>query len=350
MEKNQAVSSNEATTYDYYNEYYPNIQRIREQNASVSDTIRAKNEVDLAFDAAGENLKSGSKVLDCPCGLGYQADSLAKKGLEVTAIDGSDSNIAFANSRPHDGNVNFKQGLFKDLPNLLKPESQDTICCFRESFCYEPSVSENVEHLKSMFDILKQGGKMVLTWDLTPSYYRNGREKDEIGKIREKKGMDKDGREIKYYTKSIPTQLSDQVVPDEYIPESGFSNLKGDSPQAIENRTVRSYGNSQSVYVDNEGNEHISPSFELREYFKPVFENHQTNVNALLGDSGEFYDIPLVRALCEHVGFENVKCIPARKLDNESWTVGIVATKPSLQSLNNQIEETRGQVENILKQ
>lgn len=353
-------------TYQYYNENYPNIQRIREQNAQVSDTVRSKNEVNLVYDAVGESLKSGDKVLDCPCGLGFQADELAKRGLNVTAIDGSEDNVNFARNRAREGNVDFKQGLFSDLSSLVDHDSQDVVCCFRESFGYEPTVEGNVAHMQSMFDSLKQGGKLVLTWDFTPDMYRDGRKKDEVGVRREKKGTDEQGREIKYYSTSVPTELSDQVVPDEYIPERGFLQLKGNSPEAVENRTVRSYGKSQLVYVDAEGNEQPAPSFELREYFKPVIKKKASLIRrffsiarrkeyhsdgyAQLGDSGESYDIPLVRAFCEHVGFEDVKCVPARKLDDGRWTVGIVATKPSLKNLDAQVASTRGKVSSTLEQ
>lgn len=336
-------------TYEYYNGNYPNIQRIREQNAQVSDTVRAKNEVNLVYDAVGENLKSGNKVLDCPCGLGFQADELAKRGLNVTAIDGSEDNVNFARNRVREGNVDFKQGLFSGLSNLIEHDSQDVVCCFRESFGYEPTPEGNVSHMQSMFDSLKQGGKLVLTWDFTPDMYRGGRKKDEVGVRREKRGTDEQGREIKYYSTSVPTELSDQVVPDGYIPETGFSQLKADSPEAMENRTVRSYGKSQLVYVDAEGKEHPAPSFELREYFKPVIEIAPSDRNAQLGDTGEYYDIPLVRAFCEHAGFEGVKCVPARKLDEGRWTVGIVATKPSLKNLETQIASTHESVDRVLE-
>lgn len=346
-ERSQIAGSSE--TYEYYNENYPNIQRIREQNAQVSDTVRAKNEVDLVYDAVGNNLKPGDKVLDCPCGLGFQADELAKRGLNVTAIDGSEDNVNFARNRAREGNVDFKQGFFSDLSNLTESDSQDVVCCFRESFGYEPTVEGNIAHMQSMFDSLKQGGKLVLTWDFTPDMYRGGRKKDEVGVRREKKGMDEQGREIKYYSTSVPTELSDQVVPDEYIPETGFPQLKGDSSEAVENRTVRSYGKSQLVYVDAEGKEHSAPSFELREYFKPVFENVPSDGNAQLGDTGEYYDIPLVRAFCKYAGFEDVKCVPARKLDEGRFTVGIVATKPSSKVLDTQVTSTRERVNRVLE-
>mgnify|MGYP001565732882 CR=1 FL=1 len=332
----------ETTTHTFYNEHYADLQRIEDQNRQTSETVRAKNEVDLVCDAVGDHFKYGDSVLDCPSGLGFQSDELARRGLKVTAIDGSSDNIDTATRRNREKAVDFKQGLFKDIPNLVDRESQDAVCCFKESFGYEPTVEENIAHMQSMFDVLKPGGKLVLTWNCTPSFYKKGRKKIVAKEAGQKLwGTDESGKRIGCYGVSEPPTIHAQIVPEEYIPEEGFSSLRGDSLQAKENRTVHSYVKTHHVFIDPDGNEHPTPSFEYREYFQPIFEKDSSGKNAPLGETQEFYDIPLVRALCEHVGFSDVKCVPARKLSGETWTVGMVATKPSLQELRQGMEATR---------
>lgn len=335
-------------SYDYYDSHYGDICAIREQNGEISDQIRAKKEVDLAVNAVG-NLKPGDNVLDCPCGLGFQARELAKRNLHVTAIDGSFSNIEHAKKVKSEKPINFKTGLFENITTLEAKDSYNASFCFKESFGYEPTVEKNIVHLQSMFDVIKQGGKLVLTWPFTPSRYgKNLQKVTEKGRSPVREGVDKEGKRVSTFTVFEPPTLEDQIIPEKYIPGSGFDKLRGNSPEAIEARTVRSFAKHSSIFVDSNRVQVNSAPLELREYFKPTLENTPSDTNVKIGETATYYDIPLIRALCEYVGFIDVKCVPAQYLDGIKYIAAIVATKPSVKDLGKETEITHERIGNIL--
>lgn len=301
-----------------------------------------------ALKANGNMLKPGDHVLDCPCGLGFQAEELARNGLVVTAMDASQDNVEFS-EKEHRSGAKFKTGTFSEIPSKVPKGSQDAVFCFKESFGYEETPELNMRHLQSMFDALKEDGSMVLTWLYTPSYYAGRKPKGNPIEDVEKMEIPekeiawitaKNGERIGQYRVTTAPKKRPQVIPDEFIPETGFKELKGNSPTAIENRTVRAYGRQNRILIRNGKRELQEEGFEIREYFKPIQANKNNGKNAPIGGTHVYYDLPLMRALCEHAGFVDVQCVPARVVNDagnpmeSTWAVAIVAKKPSSKKIN----------------
>lgn len=61
-------------------------------------------------------LRAGERVLDVGCAIGDQARDLAGRGVEVIAIDGNETLLAYAEATPHDGVTFRKADLAASLP------------------------------------------------------------------------------------------------------------------------------------------------------------------------------------------------------------------------------------------
>ncbi len=109
-------------------------------------------------------LPAHAKILDCPCGKGFQAKLLEQKGFDVTGIDGNDVAIRIAQTQ-NNGPV-FREGKFDQLgdESLVPHESMDAVLCIDRSFGYGATVKENEETLMNYYKKLKPGGRMGFVW------------------------------------------------------------------------------------------------------------------------------------------------------------------------------------------
>lgn len=316
-----------------YGDEYVVMEEIRlQQPGALPESIIAKEETDFALSAVEDILCSRDRVLDCPCGLGAQAICLSEyrsptvgdPGLQITAIDGSCALIDVARNKSQ--SIQFHEGDVRNIKSVVGSESQKAVFVFKESFGLLDSLEENIDHLKAMFDVLVEGGRMVLTWNFNPDEADN--EKIETpfnGTVI--RGLDKEGKKIGCYVSVNPPEKADEIVPENYIPSQGFEELR----RRQDLRTIRSLVRREYVLINSDGSETRSGQTETRKYFNPVFEKNATLKNASIENRSNFYDLPLLRALCQYAGFVHVHCIPAKPLKNGLWVGGIVAEKPEKQ-------------------
>lgn len=105
----------------------------------------------------------GEQVLDVGCGSGVIAHHLAQLGARVTAVDGNQEAIDFANQTFASESLRFVHGLVDDTFLLDSPV--DKIYCLEviEHVYYEQALAM----LHNFYGLLRPGGHVLLT---TPNY------------------------------------------------------------------------------------------------------------------------------------------------------------------------------------
>lgn len=103
---------------------------------------------EVRYRFAAREISDGSRVLECACGSGYGLSFLAERARSVTAVDLSESTIAFA--REHFGrpNVEFLVGSAECLP--LPSASFDAYVCF-----------ETIEHVDHPERLLAEAARVL---------------------------------------------------------------------------------------------------------------------------------------------------------------------------------------------
>lgn len=123
---------------------------------------RDENEAEkfLASLVAEINLPKGMKVLDVACGRGRHAKILQKFGFDVTGIDLSENNIAFARQFENE-HLHFVRW---DMRHTFRPAYFDAAVNLFSSFGYLPSDEDNLLALKAIAANLKPNGVLVLDY------------------------------------------------------------------------------------------------------------------------------------------------------------------------------------------
>lgn len=106
-------------------------------------------------------LAPGATVLDLACGRGRHAVDLRARGFDVTGVDLSPNNIAYA-QRFADQLLRFRVHDMR-LP-LGEPNRFDCVLNLFTSFGYFASHAENVRVLQVVADALRPGGTLVLDY------------------------------------------------------------------------------------------------------------------------------------------------------------------------------------------
>lgn len=172
-----------------------------------------RDEVDVVLDFLDPPLEKGAKVLDFPCGKGIQAQLLARKGFDVTGIDGNAEAVQYAQQNQR--GPRFQVADFKELSGekLLKNESFDAVLCLDRSFGYFPTVKENEELLKDYYTKLKSGGRLVIQWLFNPQVHaadvRNPSEVLPAGQTEDHPTVPK-----RYFSRRDWTKVEDRLPPD----------------------------------------------------------------------------------------------------------------------------------------
>ena len=104
-------------------------------------------------------LPPGARVLDAPCGSGRIAVRLAERGLDLTGIDNSPTEIELARraAAKHGVDARFEVRDVRDAPE----EDFDALVVWGNSFGYMPH-AETLEHLAACRRALRDGGRLVL--------------------------------------------------------------------------------------------------------------------------------------------------------------------------------------------
>jgi cyclopropane fatty-acyl-phospholipid synthase-like methyltransferase len=135
----------------FFDGYYKDIWR-----AIIPEAL-TKAEVDFFVNATG--LKTGSKVLDLMCGYGRHALSLARKGIDVTAIDNLADYINEIKQMAEKESLPLSARLL-DVMQFQSEDQYDLIMCMGNSVCFFNK--EDSENLYSRISgNLKKGGKFI---------------------------------------------------------------------------------------------------------------------------------------------------------------------------------------------
>jgi cyclopropane fatty-acyl-phospholipid synthase-like methyltransferase len=135
----------------FFDGYYKDIWR-----AIIPEAL-TKAEVDYVV-SEGE-LKAGSKVLDLMCGYGRHALSLARKGMNVTAIDNLTDYIDEIKQIAEKESLPLSARLL-DVMQFQSEDQYDLIMCMGNSVCFFDK--DDSEKLYSRIsNTLKKGGKFI---------------------------------------------------------------------------------------------------------------------------------------------------------------------------------------------
>ena len=124
----------------------------------ILNAERTKEDVEKILELL--ELAAGASVLDCPCGRGRIANSLAERGFRVTGIDASEFFLerARADAAERGVEVEYVEGDMRQLPWR---EEFDALVNWFTSFGYF-SDDQNKAVLEQFHDVLKPGGKLIL--------------------------------------------------------------------------------------------------------------------------------------------------------------------------------------------
>ncbi len=122
------------------------------------------------LEAAVKTLGPGNPVLDCACGIGADAIALARRGLVVTACDGSQAMVAETRQRSERYGiaVTVSQSKWQDLPNRV-PGPFELVLCLGNSIVHAETRTNRVAALAGMRKVLSPTGTLIVdsrNWEL----------------------------------------------------------------------------------------------------------------------------------------------------------------------------------------
>jgi cyclopropane fatty-acyl-phospholipid synthase-like methyltransferase len=112
-------------------------------------------------------LKSGSSIIDCPCGYGRHSIELARKDYRITGVDLSKDYIQNAKYESEKAKLNcrFRQADMRNLPKDLSGFDACINMFFSFGFF---SDAENLNTLENFASVLKTGGRLLIHTDVNP--------------------------------------------------------------------------------------------------------------------------------------------------------------------------------------
>lgn len=153
----------------YYHILYKN--RDAQEAQSFIDTLLAHLQTKPTY-----------TIMDLACGKGRHSIYLNQKGFNVTGLDLSETNIAYA-KHFENSHLHFYR---HDMRDIFRTAYFDLILNLFTSFGYFDSETENVVALRSTVAAIKPGGKLVIDFMNTDYTLRNlvSEEKKEVDGIR----------------------------------------------------------------------------------------------------------------------------------------------------------------------
>jgi D-alanine-D-alanine ligase len=136
----------------------------------VDDHLITGQEIDIFSDLL--KLSPEDNILDLCCGQGRHTLELTRRGLKVEGLDRSHYLIqkARATAKKEGLNVRFREGDVRKLP--YPPDSFEVVLILGNSFGYFETVQDDLRVLKSVFEVLKPWGKLLI--DVTDGEYLKG--------------------------------------------------------------------------------------------------------------------------------------------------------------------------------
>jgi glycine/sarcosine N-methyltransferase len=122
------------------------------------------------LEAAVKALGLGTPVLDSSCGIGADAMALARKGLAVTASDGSQAMVAETRRRSEQYGIamTVSQSQWHDLPDRA-PGPFELVLCLGNSIVHTETRTNRVAALEDMRKVLSPAGTLIVdsrNWEL----------------------------------------------------------------------------------------------------------------------------------------------------------------------------------------
>ncbi len=152
----------------FFNGYYKEIWKT-----IIPDELTVK-EVDFMIPYFG--LQPGDKVLDLMCGYGRHAAGLARKGIQVTAVDNLPDYIAEVKtiSQKEDLKINAIQS---DVLDFITDEKFNLAICMGNSINFFDA-ADTEKLLKNISSLLQPGGHLLInSWSLAEIAMQNFKEK-----------------------------------------------------------------------------------------------------------------------------------------------------------------------------
>ena len=122
------------------------------------------------LEAAVAAIGPGGPVLDCSSGIGSDAIALARKGLAVTASDGSQDMVAETRRRSEQYGIamTVAWSQWQDLPHRV-PGPFELVLCLGNSFVHTETRANRMAALEGMRKVLLPGGTLIIdsrNWEL----------------------------------------------------------------------------------------------------------------------------------------------------------------------------------------
>ena len=110
------------------------------------------------------SLPPEASILDCACGIGSEAISLARQGYAVSGSDLSAGLVERARVRAQEAGVEvrFAACSWEELPQRFADERFDLVLCLGNSISHSPDPEAMQRSLGAMREVLKDGGMLVV--------------------------------------------------------------------------------------------------------------------------------------------------------------------------------------------
>lgn len=152
----------------YFDGYYKEIWKT-----IIPDELTVK-EVD--FMVSYFNLQPGSKVLDLMCGYGRHAIALARKGINVTAVDNLPDYINEIKTTVENEKLPV-HAVQSNIMEFTTNEKFDLATCMGNSLNFF-NAADTIKLLKNISSFLKKGGRLLVnSWSIAEIAIKNFKEK-----------------------------------------------------------------------------------------------------------------------------------------------------------------------------
>ena len=213
------------------NSPWENKEFARRTISHIDEKFLPGTELEVRFLETEMEIDKGAKIIDLGCGTGRHSIELGKRGYNLVGVDISEVLIDEGKRRARSTSVDVKfiKGDLRFLDKLFESKEvkfDGAICLCESGFGVLGGEEQDINFLKTIYDLLKPKGKFVLTTFNGIRKYRRYKEKDSVfdylrgvvhwktppGKFREELT-----EETRVYT---PTEVRMMFT------LSGFSNIK----------------------------------------------------------------------------------------------------------------------------
>lgn len=163
--------------YGFFGQFYyvsDNSSEGPYKGKGITRKERTNKEVQMIIDMLG--VKAGDNLFDCPCGWGRHSIELAKKGINVTAIDLNRHYLGILNKNLEAETDITKSNITvvrSDMRNIVGSEQYDFGINMFSSFGFFDD-PENYAVARNFYNMLKPGGKMMIHLDFNAERLENG--------------------------------------------------------------------------------------------------------------------------------------------------------------------------------